>query len=55
VTFDKVGRLSAATGCWYNLVNQDDFMVAQPWLKGVAESHVVAAPNTLSVAGLSVG
>jgi peptide/nickel transport system substrate-binding protein len=51
----QIGQLSAATGCWYNLVNQNDFMVAQPWLKGVAESHIVAAPNSLYLAGLSVG
>jgi peptide/nickel transport system substrate-binding protein len=54
-TFGKAGELAAATGCWRNLVNQSDFMVAQPWLKGVAESHIVAAPNSLYVAGLSVG
>ena len=29
------------------MVNVTDFMVAQPWLKGVAEAHVVDAPNTL--------
>jgi len=51
----QIGQLSVATGCWYNMVNQDDFMVAQPWLKGVAESHIVAAPNSLYLAGLSVG
>jgi peptide/nickel transport system substrate-binding protein len=54
-TFGKAGELAAATGCWRNLVNQSDFMVAQPWLKGVAESHIVSAPNSLYVAGLSVG
>ena len=54
-TSSRIGELSAATGCWYNLVNQNDFMVAQPWLKGVQESHVVTQPNTLTLAGLSVG
>jgi peptide/nickel transport system substrate-binding protein len=54
-TFSKIGELSAATGCWYNLISQDDFMVAQPWLKGVEQAHVVAAPNSLSIAKLSVG
>jgi peptide/nickel transport system substrate-binding protein len=54
-TFSQVGELALATGCWYNLVDQQDFMVAQPWLKGVEESHVVSAPNTLTLAGLSVG
>ena len=54
-TFSEIGTLAAASGCWYNLVNQDDFMVAQPWLKGVEATHVVGAPNTLDLAGLSVG
>jgi peptide/nickel transport system substrate-binding protein len=54
-TFAKIGVLSAATGCWENLVNQDDFMVAQPWLKGVAQAHVVTYPNALNLAALSVG
>jgi peptide/nickel transport system substrate-binding protein len=40
---------------WDNLVNQDDFMVAQPWLPGVAQAHVVTAPNSLSLAALSIG
>ena len=53
--FDQAGKQAAATGCWRNLVNQDDFMVAQPWLKGVEQSHIVAAPNSLYVANLSVG
>jgi len=51
--FSKVGELAAGTGCFYNLVDQDDFMVAQPWLKGVAQAHLVTAPNSLSVAALS--
>ncbi|MEN3307576.1 MAG: peptide/nickel transport system substrate-binding protein [Micromonosporaceae bacterium] len=54
-TFSQIGVASVATGCWYNLVDQDDFMVAQPWLKGVEAAHVVAAPNTLSLNLLSVG
>ncbi len=54
-TFSKIGVLSVATGCWENLVNQDDFMVAQPWLKGVAQAHVVTYPNSLNLAALSVG
>ncbi|MFE9445761.1 ABC transporter substrate-binding protein [Streptomyces sp. NPDC006602] len=53
--FSKVGTLAAQSGCWENLVNQDDFMVAQPWLKGVKEAHVITAPFTLSVAALSAG
>ena len=54
-TFAKVGVLAAGTGCWLNLVDEQDFMVAQPWLKGVEQAHIVAEPNTLRIAALSVG
>jgi peptide/nickel transport system substrate-binding protein len=37
------------------MVNVTDFMVAQPWLKGVAEAHIVSNPNTLMLAKLSAG
>ena len=37
---------SRGTGCWLNLANVNDFMVAQPWLKGVEAAHVVSNPNT---------
>jgi peptide/nickel transport system substrate-binding protein len=53
--FSDAGQQAAATGCWRNLINQNDFMVAQPWLKGVEQAHVIAAPNSLYVASLSVG
>jgi peptide/nickel transport system substrate-binding protein len=53
--FSKVGELAAQSGCWYNLVDQDDFMVSQPWLKGVEQAHVVTVPQSLSLAALSVG
>ena len=51
-TFSQIGELSVQAGCWYNLVNQNDFMVAQPWLKGVAAAHVVTYPNSLNVYAL---
>jgi peptide/nickel transport system substrate-binding protein len=54
-TFSQAGTLAVQTGCWENLVNQDDFMVAQPWLKGVAEAHTVTVPFDLNLAALSVG
>ncbi|HYZ57565.1 MAG TPA: ABC transporter substrate-binding protein [Streptosporangiaceae bacterium] len=54
-TFSTLGELSVQTGCWYNLVNQNDFMVAQPWLKGVAQAHVVTYPYSLDLADLYVG
>jgi peptide/nickel transport system substrate-binding protein len=52
-TFSQIGVLSVQTGCWYNLVNQNDFMVAQPWLKGMVQAHVVTNPNSLSLWELS--
>ncbi|WP_199743059.1 ABC transporter substrate-binding protein [Nocardia stercoris] len=53
--FSDAAEKASATGCWLNMVDIDDFMVAQPWLKGVAESHIVSEPNTLRLASLSVG
>jgi peptide/nickel transport system substrate-binding protein len=53
-TFSQLGQLAAGTGCWDNLVNQNDFMVAQPWLQGVAAAHVVTNPNSLNLFALSV-
>ena len=41
------------TGCWMNIANITDFMVAQPWLKGVENAHIVSNPNTLLLANLS--
>lgn len=41
------------TGCWLNGVFITDFMVAQPWLKGVEQAHVVSNPNTLMLNQLS--
>jgi peptide/nickel transport system substrate-binding protein len=54
-TFAKVAELANGTGCWYNLVDIQDFVVAQPWLKGVEQAHVVSEPTSLRVAALSVG
>ncbi|GFG49949.1 hypothetical protein [Mycolicibacterium agri] len=53
--FSRAGEEALKTGCWLNVADVDDFMVAQPWLKGVEESHVVTNPNSLRLAGLSVG
>jgi peptide/nickel transport system substrate-binding protein len=52
-TFSQIGVDSVQTGCWYNLVNQNDFMVAQPWLKGVVKAHVVTEPFSLNLYDLS--
>lgn len=51
--FSTAATLASATGCWLNMVNVTDFMVAQPWLKGMAEAHIVDAPNTLLLSKLS--
>lgn len=53
--YNEAGLGALGTGCFYNLVDQDDFVVAQPWLEGVEEAHVVTAPTALSIAKLSVG
>jgi peptide/nickel transport system substrate-binding protein len=53
--FSTAGVEAVKTGCWLNVANVDDFMVAQPWLKGVEQAHVVTNPNTLRLAALSVG
>jgi peptide/nickel transport system substrate-binding protein len=53
--FSQAGDEAVKTGCWLNVADVDDFMVAQPWLKGVEQAHVVTNPNTLRLAALSVG
>lgn len=50
--FGQVGDEAVQTGCYMNLVNQNDVVVAQKWLQGIPQSHVVAAPYSLQVAGL---
>jgi peptide/nickel transport system substrate-binding protein len=52
-TFSDAAKSASETGCWMNLVNVSDFMVTQPWLKGVENAHIVAYPNTLMLANLS--
>lgn len=54
-TLSDAAKAASATGCWMNLVDVSDFMVTQPWLKGVANAHIVSDPNTLLLADLSVG
>jgi peptide/nickel transport system substrate-binding protein len=53
--FSQAGEEALKTGCWLNVADVDDFMVAQPWLKGVEQAHVVTNPNSLRLAALSVG
>jgi peptide/nickel transport system substrate-binding protein len=53
--FSDAGKEASATGCWLNIADIDDFVVAQPWLKGVEQAHALSNPNSLRVAALSVG
>ncbi|OPX11355.1 ABC transporter substrate-binding protein [Mycobacterium sp. AT1] len=47
--FSTAAEQAQATGCWMNLVDVADFMVTQPWLKGVEQAHNVAVPTSLSL------
>ena len=53
--YSTAGEEAVKTGCWLNVADVDDFMVAQPWLKGMEQAHVVTNPNSLRLAALSVG
>jgi peptide/nickel transport system substrate-binding protein len=53
--YSDAGTEAQATGCWLNVADIDDFVVAQPWLKGVEQAHAVSNPNSLRIAALSVG
>jgi peptide/nickel transport system substrate-binding protein len=53
--FSAAGVEAVKTGCWLNIADVNDFMVAQPWLKGVEQAHVVTNPNSLRLAALSAG
>ena len=47
--FSEGAIAAQATGCWLNLVDVSDFMVAQPWLKGISQAHIVANPTSLQL------
>ncbi len=53
--FGKVGNEEGASGCFYNLADRNDVFVAQPWLKGLPQGHVVAAPYSVLLDGLYPG
>ena len=53
--YSDAGAEAEATGCWLNVADIDDFMVAQPWLEGVEQAHAVSNPNSLRIAALTVG
>lgn len=52
--FSDAAQAALDTGCWLNIADVDDFVVAQPWLKGVEDAHVVTNPNSLRLFELSV-
>ncbi len=54
-TFNTVIENAVKSGCWLNVADKEDAMVAQPWLKGVPEAHVVAYPEMLFLAALHPG
>ena len=53
--FSTAALEATKTGCWLNMADVDDFVVAQPWLKGVEQAHVVTNPNSLRLFELSAG
>lgn len=53
--FGQVGDAALQQGCLLNMVDSNDTFVTQPWLQGVAQGHVVAAPNSENLAGLYPG
>jgi peptide/nickel transport system substrate-binding protein len=55
VVYNKAIENAVKSGCWLNLADKDDTMVAQPWLKGIAAGHIVADPEMLELDGLYPG
>lgn len=53
-TYVKAGELYGQTGCYLNLSYNKDWVVAQKWLTGVAESHNIGA-NELDFSKLGIG
>jgi peptide/nickel transport system substrate-binding protein len=53
--YNKVVEGAVASGCWLNLADKDDTMVAQPWLKGIPQAHIVSQPEMLPLASLHPG
>jgi hypothetical protein len=53
--FGTVGDEAEASGCWENMVDRNDVFVAQSWLKGLPQGHVVAYPYTVTLDALYPG
>jgi peptide/nickel transport system substrate-binding protein len=47
--YNQVVQKAVGSGCWLNIADKLDAMVAQPWLKGVPQAHIVADPQTLNL------
>jgi peptide/nickel transport system substrate-binding protein len=45
--YKRIGLAATTYGCWMNISFINDFMVAQPWLKNVAQAHEVGTPDNL--------
>jgi peptide/nickel transport system substrate-binding protein len=53
--YNQAVEKAVSSGCWLNIADKDDTMVAQPWLKDVPEAHIVADPWMLELAVLRPG
>jgi len=53
--YNTVVENAVNSGCWFNIADKDDTMVAQPWLKGIPQGHIVADPEMLELAALHPG
>jgi peptide/nickel transport system substrate-binding protein len=53
--YNTVIENAVKSGCWLNIADKQDAMVAQPWLKGIPQAHVVADPEMLYLSALHPG
>ncbi len=53
--YNKVIENAVNSGCWLNIADKEDAMVAQTWLKGVPQAHIVTDPEMLYLAALHPG
>lgn len=50
--FNQVSDMAVASGCFLNVADKNDTMVFQPWMQGVAQAHVIGAPESLLLSKL---
>jgi peptide/nickel transport system substrate-binding protein len=53
--YNQAVEKAVSSGCWFNIADKDDTMVAQTWLKNVPQAHIVADPWMLELAVLRPG